>query len=114
MSPRVFRAVTAAALLTVAAAARRGLTGAGDPLATEIGRWSDYLKGNSSTDEMWTQVKEVSAPALERTGKALQDGRRLLALQMLAAVRMNLAAFEYLERRSPAERKEEAGFEAEW
>ncbi len=85
-----------------------------DPLAAEIARWSVFLKNNTSTDEFWVQVKDASAPMLERADKALHDGRRWLALQRLAAVRVNLAASESLERRSPRERKDDAGFEAEW
>jgi hypothetical protein len=85
-----------------------------DALAAEIARWSAYLKDNPSTDEMWTQVKDATTPVMERTEQALRDGRRLLALQRFAAARVDLAAFEYLETRPPGQRKDTAGFEAEW
>src|SRR5258706_136815 len=58
-----------------------------DPLAAEIARWSVFLKNNTSTDEFWVQVKDASAPILERADKALHDRRRLLALQRLEVVR---------------------------
>jgi hypothetical protein len=44
-----------------------------DPLAGEIERWSEYLRGNTSTDEMWTQVKQGTEPALAKAGEALKD-----------------------------------------
>lgn len=85
-----------------------------DPLAAEIARWSAYVRDNSSTDEMWAQVKSVSGPALAKAEEALRDGRRLLALQRLAAARVNPAAFRYVETLSPADRKELSKLEAEW
>jgi hypothetical protein len=118
VNTRAVSAGSCAALCLLAFAvplARAGSAGpTTDPLAVEIARWSAFLKSNTSTDEMWTQVKEAGVPALERTGKALHDGRRLLALQRLAAVRVDLAASDFLERRPPDERKDDAGFEAEW
>jgi hypothetical protein len=47
--------------------------GTEDPLTAEVERWSKYLKDNSSTDEMWTQVREFSEPDLKRTEEALRD-----------------------------------------
>jgi len=109
--------VTCAALLALTLAA----SGAGgapaeskDPLTAEVERWVAYLKGNTATDEMWTQVKEASEPVLGRTETALRDGRRLLALQRLAVARVNLAASAYLGERTPEQRSDPAGFEAEW
>ena len=85
-----------------------------DPLDAEIARWSAYQSGMTSTDEMWTQVKEATGPAMARTEEALRDGRRLLALQRLAATREHLSAWEYLRTRPPALRTDPAAFEAEW
>ena len=85
-----------------------------DPLDAEIARWSAYQSGMTSTDEMWSQVKEATGPAMARTEEALHDGRRLLALQRLAATRENLAAWEYLRTRPPGLRTDASGFEAEW
>ena len=85
-----------------------------DPLAAEIARWSAYVRDNSSNDEMWAQVKSSSGPALAKAEEALRDGRRLLALQRLAAARVNPAAFRYLETLSPADRRELSKLEGEW
>jgi hypothetical protein len=102
----------ALALLTLADRGRAEETK--DPLAAEIERWSVYLRGNTSTDEMWTQVKQGTEPGLARAGEALKDGRRLLALQRLAAARVNLAATVYLDQRPADQRNSEAGLESEW
>jgi hypothetical protein len=85
-----------------------------DPLAAEIARWSAYLRDNTSKDDTWTQTKEVSEPVLRRAEEALRDGRRLLALSRLAAVRVNLAAYEFLSGRPSEQRSDPAAFEAEW
>lgn len=114
------RKLSLGALLVVAAIAAVALTPAGasptawkDPLAAEIGRWSTFLKKNTSKDEMWTQVQEATVPVIARAEEALRKGRRLLALQRLASARVNLAASAYLQERSAAEHGE-SGFEAEW
>ena len=104
--------VTALALL--AAAAPAVAAEAPDPLAAEIARLSAFVEGNPATGEIWTEVKAASGPVLDRAGEALRDGRRLLALQRLAAVRTDLLAAEYLLQRSEDERKKVASFEAEW
>jgi hypothetical protein len=118
MNIRAVSSGVCAALLALALAhPRAGAVSAGpatDPLAAEIEHWSAFLKNNTSTDEFWARVKESTGPILERAGKALHDGRRWLALQRLAAVRVNLAASESLERRPPGEREDDAAFEAEW
>ncbi len=87
---------------------------AADPLATEVARWSGYLKTNSSTDELWLQIKQGSAPGMERVEAAMKDGRRLLALQRLANVGPNLASAEYVATLSSEQRKSDAAFEAAW
>src|SRR5262249_26622308 len=87
---------------------------ASDPLAAEMARWSAFPNDTSSTEDLWKDVKGATAPVMERAEKALHDGRRLLALNRFAAGRMYLAAFDYLQHRPPEERKDAAGFEAEW
>lgn len=105
-------------LFATVALAAAGALGAGthaaDLLAAEVERWSQYLKSNTSTDEMWLRAKEGSGPALARVEQAMNDGRRLLALQRLAAVAPDLAASAYVLSLSPEERKSDASFEAAW
>jgi hypothetical protein len=84
-----------------------------DPLATEVERWTAFVRDHPSADETWTQIKGASEPVLARAQEALRDGQRLLALQRLAAARMYLAASVYVEQK-PAARKDGAAFEAEW
>jgi hypothetical protein len=86
---------------------------AADPLAAEIGRWSKFVSTHPSKDENWEQIESVVTPVLSSAEKALADGRRLLALQNLARARTLLAATVYVGEH-PAERKDEAAFEAEW
>ncbi len=83
-----------------------------DPLAFEIGRWSSVLASHGN-DEGWKPVKAASEAALGQAREALDGGRRLFALQRLAAARENLSATEYVESRPAADRTA-AGFEAEW
>jgi hypothetical protein len=85
-----------------------------DRLAAEIARWSAFLADHPSSGADWTQIKEGSAPILDKAAEALRDGRRLLALQRLAAVRMNLAAADYRDRQGAERVKDLAAFEAEW
>ena len=106
----VLLAIAAATLASAVPAARPSSS---DPIAAEVARWSTFLKNNSSKDEMWTQVKEAVTPVLARAEDALRKGRRLLALQRLAAAQANLAASAYLSERPPAQHADR-GFEAEW
>jgi hypothetical protein len=85
-----------------------------DLLAAEIDRWTAYVRGNTATDEAWTQVKQATEPVLARAGDALRDGRRLLALQRLGAARLNLSAAQYVAGRAEAERQDPAAMEKEW
>src|SRR5262245_56221334 len=89
-------------------------TRSADPLAAEVARWSEYLKTNTSTDEMWLQIKEGSDAAMARVESAMKDGRRLLALQRLATVVPNLESSEYLASLSPEARQSDAAFETAW
>jgi hypothetical protein len=111
--PKPSRALTLAlACCALAFAASAG--SAGDPLASEIERWTAFVKSNPATDEIWKQIKDGSETALGRAAEALRAGRRLLALQRLAGAREQMLAATYLAERSVAQRKENADFEAEW
>ncbi len=83
-----------------------------DPVSVEIQRWSDYIKTNTATDALWTQARQAAEPALGRAAQALSDGRRLLAIQRLAAARELLAASQYVAEQPG--KTDAAAFEAEW
>lgn len=85
-----------------------------DPLAAEIARWLEEVRTNPSTDPLWLDIKPGSQDLLARADQALGDGHRLLALLRLARVRTNLAGAAYVLARPPEERRDVAGFEAEW
>ena len=85
-----------------------------DPLTAEVERWAAFLRGNPAKDELWTQIKEGSEPALARTEAALRDGRRWLALQRLARLQAELAAAAYLQERRGGVGTDVAAFEQEW
>jgi hypothetical protein len=106
-------AAVLSAPLVLALAAHAGTEPAPDRLAAEIDRWATFLRTNASTDEDWTQIKQVSEPVMARAQAALREGRRLLALQRLAALEGNLAASAWVQAR-PASARDEAAFEAEW
>jgi hypothetical protein len=103
-------------LLTIGASAGPGgpARPSHDPLAAEIERWSTYLRTNTSSDEMWVQVKQATQPAIAEARQALQEGRRMLALQRFAPARVNLAAWVYLTAQPAEARRDAQGFEAEW
>ena len=110
--------MTAAGLFVLAVATladpRPAEVGRADLLASEIDRWTAYVRGNTSTDEAWTQVKQATEPVLARAGDALRDGRRLLALQRLGAAWLNLSAAQYVAGRTEAERQDLVAMEKEW
>ncbi|HEY2798349.1 MAG TPA: hypothetical protein VGK26_10720 [Thermoanaerobaculia bacterium] len=87
-----------------------------DALAAEIARWSSYLATHQAPkgDEFWPQIQAATMPVLTAAEKALADGRRLLALQRLAAVQTNLAATVYVSEHTGPESRDEAAFVAEW
>jgi hypothetical protein len=87
---------------------------AADPLAAEIERWSASLKTDAAADEMSSQVRKGSLPAMVRTEDALRDGRRSLALLRLSLVRVNLAANRYRIEAPKALSTDPAELEAEW
>jgi hypothetical protein len=105
----VFASILLGALGALAASTRSA-----DPLAAEIARWSQYLKTNTSTDEMWLQIKEGSGAGMARVESAMKAGRRLLALQRLAAVAPNLESAEYLASLPAEARQSDAAFETAW
>lgn len=115
---RNFFLLPSAALLAVSLAVAGSAGGrageAKDPLAAEIARWSAFLRTNTRTDEDWTQIKQASEPMIARAEEALRGGRRLLALQRLAAARVNLAAAAYVGKQPAAKREDSAVLEAEW
>lgn len=59
------RRVFALALLVLVLAAD-GRAVDKDPLATEIARWTEFLRTNQSTDPIWTDVKQSPGPMLNR------------------------------------------------
>jgi len=87
-----------------------------DPLAAEIARWSSYLATHQAPkgDVFWPQIQAATTPVLTAAEKALADGRRLLALQRLAAARTNLSATVYVSEHTGPESRDEAAFVAEW
>jgi len=85
-----------------------------DPLAAEIARWSAFAERDTSSDEMWLEVKGASVPALTGAQDALERGCRFLALNRLSNAQMNLAAFEYLKARPQREEDSDSAFAAEW
>jgi hypothetical protein len=95
-------------------AARAGAPAGPDALSTELDRWTAFLRTNTSVDEMWKQVKEVSAPVLERARTALASDRRLLATQLVLTARAPLSAAAYMQSPPASAAKDAPAFEAEW
>ncbi|MGH9443110.1 MAG: hypothetical protein ACRD16_12640 [Thermoanaerobaculia bacterium] len=99
-----FALFAACALATLAASGPKP-AGPGDPLALEIDRCSALLKSGDSGG---------SAPLIAEAGRALREGRRLLALQRLASARSYLAALRYVSSVPASKQKEMRGLESEW
>ena len=104
--------IVALLLLAPALTAATAQLEAKDPLASEVARWSTYLRETSSSDENWKDVKQSVEPAMARVEAALEEDRRLLALERLSVARMNLAAFAYVNA-LPADKRDEARLDAE-
>lgn len=105
---RIARALTLIPLLLAACA---GAADQGrDPLAAEIERWSAFVESRPANDSL----RQETGPVLARAEEAMAQGRRLLALQRLAAARAELALAAYMDGRPPGQRKDMASFEAEW
>jgi len=79
-----------------------------------LDRWTAFVRTNSSTDETWKQVKEVSGPVLERARTALASDLRLLAAQLVLAARAQLSAAAYMQAPPASAAKDAAALEAEW
>ncbi len=111
---RAVSLLSSAALLYATSLRAAAPEGPADPLERELARWVSYAETNPSRDELWTQVKGATGPALAQAGDALRAGRRLYAFQRLAAARSSLAAWTYVGGRPADERRDAARFEAEW
>ncbi|HEV2851701.1 MAG TPA: hypothetical protein VHC97_02750 [Thermoanaerobaculia bacterium] len=85
-----------------------------DPVAAEFEHWSAFLRDETRTGGFWEQVRQANLPVVAHAGEDLKAGRRLLALQRLASVRVNVSAMSYLSRLPARQRQGMAGFEAEW
>jgi len=85
-----------------------------DPLAAEIARWKTFAATPGPSGEIWDSVKQGGEPLLLRAEQALAEGRRLLALQRLAAAREGFFAARYLYGLPSPARQDASGFEAEW
>ncbi len=113
---RVRRALAAFATAVLASSDARPLDTpqARDPLADEIARWTAFLSTDKGSAAMWEDVKKASGPVLARAEQARRDGRRLLAIQRLAAAREGLAASQYIFSLEGPQRNDRERFEAEW
>lgn len=104
-----------AAGLHLAASPREASSGqTDDPLGAEIARLQASLASSTAKGELWDDVRRGSEPMLARAETALRDGRRLVALNRLAAAREGLRAAGYVYSLTDAERSDPARFEAEW
>jgi hypothetical protein len=112
----VLVALLLSAFVSIAASSRHVLEAPTrqDPLGAEIAHWRDFLASNAGSDESWDDVRQGSRPLLLHAETALRDGRRLLALNRLAAAREGLAAARYLYSLDPRQRQDPTRFEAEW
>jgi hypothetical protein len=89
-----------------------------DPVAAEIARWSTFLASvpaaSGEGGAIWDDARKTAGPVLARADQALRDGRRLLAIQRLAAAREVAGAARYVVSREAPVRSELVRFEAEW
>jgi len=85
-----------------------------DRVAPEIDLWAAFLWTNPATDETWKQLQAGAQPLMTRAQAALGEGRRLLALQRLLAVRADLSAAAYMQAKPASQARDQAAFEAEW
>lgn len=106
--------VTAAASLVASAPPDTPVaTSPADPLTAEIARWSSFAHDTAAADEIQTQARQGAVAILDRAQQALGDGRRLLALLRLAAVRFSCEAAAYVAAH-PAQHADLVAFETEW
>ena len=85
-----------------------------DLIAAEIAREIAVLKTLPESDDMLKQLRDAGGPVLVRAEEALGAGRRMLALQRLAAAYSNVVAAEYLRALPAASLADVPAFEAEW
>ena len=104
-------AALAAASLVFAAGDR---SGAADPLADAIERGGNDVRSNRDSSDTWQQVRDASGPMYARAAQALRDGRRMLALQRLAAARLNVAAYAYVSAQPERALTDSTGLAAWW
>ena len=86
----------------------------GDPLAEAIRSGSTYLRTSRDSTDLWTQVRDASAPAYARAQRALDEHHPLLALQRLSSAQVNLAAWQYASSHPEAFRDDTTGLAARW
>ncbi|HZE89098.1 MAG TPA: hypothetical protein VE404_06090, partial [Verrucomicrobiae bacterium] len=67
-----------------------------------------------STNDTWGQIKGAVGPVLAKADEAFHDGRRLLALNRLAAAHAYLRAWEYGNDPASPLRQDVEGLESEW
>ena len=82
-----------------------------DPLPEEIQRWSAFAKTDPA---LGGEARQSALEALGRAEADLKAGRRLLATQRLVNARAELATAVYVNQRPAEQKKDAAGFEAEW
>lgn len=104
----------AVAVVSGITAGRQDPSTSQDPLAAEISHWSTYLSSHPASSEEWLQIKQAADPALQDAALASRSGRRLFALQRLAAARQSLAANAYVESQPASEKSGFGEFEATW
>ena len=85
-----------------------------DPLTSELDRWSALLQHRTAADPAWGPIGQAAQPGLAGVREALGDGRRLLALDRLAAVRLKLEAASYVRERPAVQLHDGPAFTAEW
>jgi hypothetical protein len=85
-----------------------------DPVAGEIAKWSSLLASDTRTDKLWLDAKKNGEAALAQAAEELRKGRRLAALERMAAAGQSLGAALYAVERPSDERTHLAAFEAEW
>lgn len=107
----VLLAALAAASLVFAAGDR---SRAADPLAEAIERGGADVRANHDSSDTWQQVRDASGPMYARAAQALRDGRRMLALQRLAAARLNVAAYAFVSAQPQRALTDTTGLAAWW
>jgi hypothetical protein len=106
-----FAATTPLLLLGLLAAHCAQGAQAKDPLPEEIQRWSSFAKTDPAVGG---EARQSALEALGRAQADLKAGRRLLALQRAVNARADLATAVYVNQRPAEQKKDAAGFEAEW